>query len=107
MVRVLSLGEGGVAVLLREEARVVVGDLDGLVFEEGVAEGEEVLDLLGRGDVSGIGMGWGGVVVGEDWEVRGGEDGTETETDFFFVLVFGANDALFALVRPHSGYVDE
>ena len=45
MVRVLGLGQGRVAVFLRQEARVVVGDLDGLVFEEGVAEGEEVLDL--------------------------------------------------------------
>ena len=49
VVRVLRLGEGGVAVLLREQAGVVVGDLDGLVFEEGVAEGEEVLDLGGFG----------------------------------------------------------
>lgn len=52
MVRVCRLGEGGAAVFLREQAGVVVGDLDGLVFEEGVAEGEEVLDLLGwRGGV--------------------------------------------------------
>ncbi len=58
MVRVFRLGEGGVAVFLREEAGVVVGDLDGLVFEEGVAEGEEVLDLWGI-FVSWVGLGWG------------------------------------------------
>ena len=45
VVQVFRLGEGGVAVFLREEAGVVVGDFDGLVFEEGIAQGEEVLDL--------------------------------------------------------------
>ena len=47
MVRVLGFGEGGVAVFLREQAGVTVGDFDRLVFEDGVAEGEEILDLWG------------------------------------------------------------
>lgn len=45
MVRVFGLCEGSIAVFLREQASVVIGDFDGLVFEEGVAEREEVLDL--------------------------------------------------------------
>ena len=47
MVGVYSLCESSVAVFLREQAGVVVGDLDRLVFEEGVAQGEEILDLWG------------------------------------------------------------
>lgn len=47
MVGIFGLRERGVAVFLRQEAGIVVGDLDGLVFEEGVAEGEEILDLAG------------------------------------------------------------
>ena len=67
MVRVFGLGEGGVAVFLREQAGVVVGDLDGEVFEEGVAKGEEVLDL----GVWVSGVSWDG--GGECGEGRGGE----------------------------------
>ena len=52
MTRVFRLGEGLVAVFLREQAGVVIGNFDGLVFEGGVAEGEEVLDL--RFFVSGV-----------------------------------------------------
>ena len=48
MVRIFGLGEGGVAVFLREQASVVVWDFDRLAFEEGVAEREEVLDLMGK-----------------------------------------------------------
>lgn len=47
MVRVFGLRKGSIAVFLRQEACVVVGDFHGLVFEEGVAEGEEILDLAG------------------------------------------------------------
>ena len=47
VVRVRDLCEGRVAVFLREEAVVIVWDLDRLVFEDGVAQWEEILDLGG------------------------------------------------------------
>ena len=41
----------------------------------------------------------------------GGKDGRKEGRRFFnyffFVLVFGAHDALFALMWPHGCYVDE
>ena len=45
VVRVRGLCQSRVAVLLREQAVVIVGDFDRLVFEGGVAQWEEVLDL--------------------------------------------------------------
>lgn len=45
MVRILGFCKGSIAVLLREQAGVVVRDLDWLAFEEGVAKREEILDL--------------------------------------------------------------
>ena len=47
MARVTGLCQSRVAVFLREQAVVIVGDLDGLVFEEGVAQWEEIVNLKG------------------------------------------------------------
>ena len=47
MVRVYGLCESSIAVFLREQADVVVGDLDWLVFEDGVTQREKILDLWG------------------------------------------------------------
>lgn len=58
MVRVYGLCESSIAVFLREQAGVVVGDLDWLVFEEGVTQREEILDL------------WGELVIGRCREVE-------------------------------------
>ena len=91
MVRVFGLCEGSIAVFLREQASVVIGDFDSLAFEEGVAEREEVLNLA---------VGWSEDLVMETGGGRG-------FTYFFFVLVFGAYDSLFALVWPDGRYVDE
>lgn len=97
MVGVLGLGKGSVAVFLREEAGVVVGDLDCLVFEERIAEREEVLDLQG------LSVTWVGLEAGSMETPREGSG----VTYFFFVLVFGAHDSSFARVWPHGCYVDE
>lgn len=61
MVRVFGLCEGSIAVFLREQASVVIGDFDSLAFKEGVAEREEVLNLA---------VGWSEDLV---METRGGE----------------------------------
>ena len=58
MVRIYGLCESSIAVFLREQAGVIVRDLDWLVFEEGVAQGKEILDLWG------LSADWIGVVAG-------------------------------------------
>lgn len=45
MVRVFGFSKGSIAVFLREQAGVVVRDLDRLVFEKGIAKREKILDL--------------------------------------------------------------
>ena len=55
MARVGGLCQSRVAVFLREQAVVTVGDLDRLVFEDGVAQWEEILYL--KGFFSDLGLG--------------------------------------------------
>ena len=98
VVRVRGHCESRVVVLLREQAGVIVGDLDRLVFEDGVAQWEKILDLKRFCQRSGLRLMAGNV---EESRERSGK------THFFFVLVFGTHDALFGHVWPHGRNVDE
>ena len=88
--RVRGPCESGVAVFLREQAGVVVGDLDWVAFEGRVAEREEIFKLW---DLSEDGV--------------GSRERGKKVSYLFFVLIFGAHYTLFGLVWPHGGNVDE